>query len=198
MATPRARRARSNALDNLTRRSRFLKASQTLEETKKNIGLLRQPAAGEELSMNRRYFMTVLSSGLVAPQVLNADHHVISANPLEVEFDLASLQGQYTSVEDFYVRNHFSAPAGVEAATLRIEGEVENPRQFATADLAKLPERKFGALLECAGNRVGAAGLVSNGAWAGWALKDILMMARPTAKAAHLHLFGRDGYKRSV
>ena len=148
--------------------------------------------------MNRRYFMTVLSSGLVAPQVLNADHHVISADPLEVEFDLASLQGQYTSVEDFYVRNHFSAPAGVEAATLSIEGEVENPRRFATADLAKLPERKFGALLECAGNRVGAAGLVSNGAWTGWALKDILMTARPTAKAAHLHLFGRDGYERSV
>jgi len=148
--------------------------------------------------MNRRYFMTVLSSGLVAPQVLNADHHVISADPLEVEFDLASLRGQYTPVEDFYVRNHFAVPARVDAATLKIEGEVENPRRFATADLAVLRERKFGALLECAGNRVGAAGLISNGAWTGWALKDILMMARPTAKAAHLHLFGRDGYKRSV
>jgi DMSO/TMAO reductase YedYZ molybdopterin-dependent catalytic subunit len=40
--------------------------------------------------------------------------------------------------------------------------------------------------------------LVSNGAWSGWALKDILMMARPTGAAAHLHLIGRDGYKRSV
>ena len=46
--------------------------------------------------MNRRCFMTVLSSGPVAPQVLNADHYVISADPLEVEFDLSSLQGQYT------------------------------------------------------------------------------------------------------
>jgi DMSO/TMAO reductase YedYZ molybdopterin-dependent catalytic subunit len=115
-----------------------------------------------------------------------------------VEFDLSSLQGQYTPVEDFYVRNHFAAPSGVEAATLRIEGEVENSRRLAAADLAVLRERKFGALLECAGNQVGAAGLVSNGAWAGWPLKDILIMARPTAKAAHLHLFGRDGYRRSV
>jgi DMSO/TMAO reductase YedYZ molybdopterin-dependent catalytic subunit len=148
--------------------------------------------------MDRRYFMTLLSSGLLVPTMLKAEHHVISMDPLEIEFDLASIQGRYTSVEDFYVRDHFAAPAGVEHATLEIEGEVETHRQLAPADLAILPERKFGAVLECAGNRVGSTGLVSNGAWAGWPLKDILMMARPTGAAAHLHLFGRDGYKRSV
>ena len=42
-----------------------------------------------------------------------------------MEFDLWSLQGQYTPVEDFYVRNHFAAPTRLEAATLKIEGEVE-------------------------------------------------------------------------
>jgi len=41
-------------------------------------------------------------------------------------------------------------------------------------------------------------GLVSNGEFAGWPLKGVLDLARPTAKAEHLHLFGRDGYKRSV
>jgi len=148
--------------------------------------------------MDRRFFMTLLSSGLLFPQMLKAEHHVISMYPLEVEFDLASFQGRYTSGEDFYVRNHFAAPAGVESATLRIEGEVETPRELAPADLATLPERKFGAVLECAGNRVGATGLVSNGAWAGTSLKDILMLARPTGAAVHLHLFGRDGFKRSV
>jgi len=45
---------------------------------------------------------------------------------------------------------------------------------------------------------VGATGLVSNGAWTGWAFKDILTLARPNAAAGHLHLHGRDGYKRSV
>jgi DMSO/TMAO reductase YedYZ molybdopterin-dependent catalytic subunit len=148
--------------------------------------------------MNRRYFMTLLSSGWLVPPMLKAEHRVISMDPLEMEFDLGSLQGEYTSVEDFYVRDHFAAPASVEAATLKIEGEVENPRRLATPNLQMLPERKSGALLECAGNPVGSAGLVSNGAWGGWPLKDILMMARPTASAAHLHLFGRDGYKRSV
>jgi DMSO/TMAO reductase YedYZ molybdopterin-dependent catalytic subunit len=148
--------------------------------------------------MDRRYFMTLLSSGLLVSQALRAEHHVIAMDPLEVEFDLTSLQGQYTPVEDFYVRDHFAAPARVESSTLRIEGEVEKPRDLAPTDLAGLSARKLGAVLECAGNRVGSTGLVSNGAWAGWQLKDILMMARPTAAASHLHLFGRDGYKRSV
>jgi DMSO/TMAO reductase YedYZ molybdopterin-dependent catalytic subunit len=148
--------------------------------------------------MDRRYFMTLLSSGLLVPEILRGEHHVISMDPLEMEFDLWSLQGRYTPVEDFYVRNHFAAPARLEAATLKIEGEVEAPCELAAADLAALHERKFGAVLECAGNRVGATGLVSSGAWAGWPLKDVMMLARPTRAAAHVHFFGRDGYKRSV
>jgi DMSO/TMAO reductase YedYZ molybdopterin-dependent catalytic subunit len=148
--------------------------------------------------MDRRYFMTLLGSGGLLPQLLKAEHHLISMNPLEVEFDLTSLQGLYTSVEDFYVRDHFVAPAAVEAPTLKIEGEIEKPRELAMSDIVTLPERKFDAVLECAGNPVGAMGLVSNGAWAGRPFKDILMPAKPTAAAAHLHLFGRDGYKRSV
>jgi DMSO/TMAO reductase YedYZ molybdopterin-dependent catalytic subunit len=45
---------------------------------------------------------------------------------------------------------------------------------------------------------VGATGLVSNGSWAGWKLKDVLAMAQPTPRAAHLQLLGVDGYRRSV
>lgn len=148
--------------------------------------------------MDRRSFMTLLGGGLLVPRTLKAEHHVISVDPLEVEFDLRSLQGRYTSAEDFYVRNHFATPEGSEAATLRIEGEVEKPRDFAPPDFAMLHDWKSGAVLECAGNRVGSTGLISNGAWSGWSLKDVLTMARPTAAAAHLHLFGRDRYKRSV
>lgn len=148
--------------------------------------------------MNRRYFMTLLSSGLLVPRILQADHHVISADPLEVEFDLASLQGQYTSVEDFYVRNHFAAPDSQEPATLKIEGEVENPRALGPGDLASLREREIGAVLECAGDGVGSRGLVSNGKWGGWPLKEVLDLVHPTARAEHLHLLGGDGYKRSV
>lgn len=148
--------------------------------------------------MNRRYFLTLVSSGLVVPEVLTADHHVISADPLEVEFDLNSLRGRYTPVDDFYVRDHHDLPVGTGQANLRIEGEVERPREFALADLASLPEGEVGAVLECAGNRVGSSGLVSNGSWTGWRLQDVLALVRPTPRAAHLHLLGRDGYERSV
>jgi len=148
--------------------------------------------------MDRRYFMTLLTGGMLAPTTLRGEHQVISMEPLEVEFDLWSLQGPYTSVEDFYVRNHFAAPARAETSTLKIEGEVETPRELSADDLGKLRERKTGAVLECAGNRVGATGLVSSGAWTGWRLEDVLALARPTRAAAHLHLIGRDGYQRSV
>jgi len=148
--------------------------------------------------MDRRYFMALLSSGLLLPRALEAEHHVISVDPLEVEFDLSSLQGRYTSVEDFYIRNHFAAPSTVESATLRIEGAAKKPCELTPADLAPLREREFGAVLECAGNRVGSTGLISNGAFSGWPLKGVLDLTGPTAKAEHIHIFGRDGYKRSV
>jgi DMSO/TMAO reductase YedYZ molybdopterin-dependent catalytic subunit len=148
--------------------------------------------------MNRRYFMTLLSSGMLVPHLALGDHHVISADPLEVEFDLTSLQGQFTSIEDFYIRNHFAAPGIAEPATLKVEGEVDKPLTLTAMDLDKLPEKKMAAVLECAGNRVGSAGLISNGAWSGWAMKDVLAMARPTGSGVHVHLIGRDGYQRSV
>ena len=81
---------------------------------------------------------------------------------------------------------------------LQVEGEVEQPRRLAPADLAPLLERELGAVLECAGNGVGPRGLVSNGSWAGWPLPAVLSLARPTRATAHLHLCGGDGYARSV
>jgi DMSO/TMAO reductase YedYZ molybdopterin-dependent catalytic subunit len=148
--------------------------------------------------MDRRNFLTLVSGGLLVPKMLTAEHHVISADPLVVDFDLNSLRGQYTPVEDFYVRNHHVVPADTGQTTLRIEGEVERARELSPADLASLPEREVGAVLECAGNRVGSSGLISNGSWTGWRLQDVLALVRPTPRAAHLHLLGRDGYERSV
>ena len=151
--------------------------------------------------MNRRYFLKLVSSGLLVPKVALADHHVISADPLVVETDFSSLPGRYTPVEDFYVRDHFDVPAdsGQSAVQpLRIEGEVEHARELSLLDFATLPAREIGAVLECAGNRVGSTGLISNGSWMGWRLKDVLARIQPTSGAAHVHFFGRDGYRRSV
>ncbi|MGH9447578.1 MAG: molybdopterin-dependent oxidoreductase, partial [Terriglobia bacterium] len=109
-----------------------------------------------------------------------------------------SLQGRYTRIEDFYVRNHYDAPAVITPAPLRIEGEVEHPRSVSPDRLAALPQRKIGTVLECAGDPTQAVSLVSDGVWEGWALRDILASARPLPSGKYLHLSGRDGFSRSV
>ncbi len=129
---------------------------------------------------------------------LMAEHHVVSADPLMVDFDLQSLEGRYTSVEDFYVRNHRAVPENLRTGFLQIEGEVATPKRLSNDELAPLHRRELGAVLECAGNLVGTVGKVSNGVWEGWSLGDVLALARPAPTGSYLHLFGRDRYARSV
>jgi sulfite oxidase len=149
--------------------------------------------------MRRREF--VVSAGavlLASARKLRADHHVISASPLIVEFDLATLEGRYTRVEDFYVRNHYDVPATGGPTALRIEGEVEKPQSVSPDRLASLPQRKIGTVLECAGDPEQAVSLVSDGVWEGWVLRDVLALAHPLPAGIYLHLSGRDGFSRSV
>ncbi len=149
--------------------------------------------------MRRRDFMTLVGgSFLISSTRLGAEHHVVSADPLVVDFDLNSLQDRCTPVEDFYVRNHHDVPSGTGTPRLRLDGEVEKPLELTRDDIAHLPQRELGAVLECAGNGMGVAGLVSNGLWSGCSLWDVLFLARPTPAGTYLHLLGRDGYQRSV
>ena len=144
--------------------------------------------------------MTLAGGGLVLPWPLRirADSVLVSTNPLIAEFNLQSLQGRYTPTEDFYIRNHFPLPQAMATRSLRIEGEVERPLSLAAQDLERLKTKELGAVLECSGNGTGPDALVSNGFWEGWTLGDLLDLARPTPKAAYLHLFGQDGFSRSV
>jgi DMSO/TMAO reductase YedYZ molybdopterin-dependent catalytic subunit len=135
---------------------------------------------------------------LLPVKALRGDHHVISVNPLEVVFDLDSLEGRYTKVEDFYVRNHRDTPSPLGEAGLVLEGEVAKPQRLHPADLTHLRKLQLGAVLECAGNPVASSGLVSNGMWGGWPLREVLEFAQPSGSAQFLQLFGRDGYGRSV
>jgi DMSO/TMAO reductase YedYZ molybdopterin-dependent catalytic subunit len=149
--------------------------------------------------MRRRDFLTLVAgSVLLSPWDLRAEHHVISADPWIVAFDLESLRGRDTSNEDFYVRNHFDVPRISASAILRVEGEVEKAQQLSLANLSELRRQQTATVLECAGDAVASVLLASDGVWDGWLLRDILDLARPTPKAAFLHLFGRDGYARSV
>lgn len=149
--------------------------------------------------MRRRDFILSTAGALLAGAgKLRADHHVLSADPLVVASDLTSLRGRYTAVEDFYVRNHFAAPQAPAAAVLSVEGEVEQPQQLHVKDLESLPQTQVGAVLECAGDPVTTASLVSDGVWRGWSLGDIVTKASPKSAGTYLHLFGRDGFSRSV
>ena len=148
--------------------------------------------------MNRRVFLKASAlSTLTSARVALGEHHVVSAAPLIVEFDLSTLARAYTPIDDFYVRNHGAIPRD-PTGTLRIEGEVANPQTVRYEDLASSPKQELAAVLECAGNPVRPSALVSNGLWKGWPLENILMRARPHPSATHLHLLGRDQYVRSV
>lgn len=147
----------------------------------------------------RRRDFIAMSGGILLWPARNilADHHVVSADPLVLESDLRSLPDGYTPLEDFYVRDHYAVPTK-NAAVVRIEGEVDAPRDISEQDLNSFPQREIGAVLECAGNGTKSTGLVSDGLWRGWPLKSALSLARPKATASYLHLFGRDGFSRSV
>lgn len=149
--------------------------------------------------MRRREFLiaSAASVGLSA-RGLFADHHFASAFPLVVEFDLASLQGQYTPSADFYIRNHFAAPNALAAPELIVKGEVERPLRLRAAELSRLPEQQIGAVLECAGDPLKSVSLVSDGVWRGHLLRDILSLAKPKPSARYAHLTGLDGFARSV
>jgi len=153
--------------------------------------------------MLRRRFLElagVSGTALLLPTRLRllGDSILVSSDPLIAEFNLQSQVGRYTPTEDFYIRNHFPIPQGPSSGTLSIEGEVDQPLKVSSGELSRLKTRELGAVLECSGNGTGPQALASNGFWEGWALEDVLALARPAPKAVHLHLVGRDGFARSV
>lgn len=149
--------------------------------------------------MLRRDFLFWTAGGLsVLSGRALADHHLLSVNPMIVDFDLTSLVGRYTPTNDFYVRNHFQTPPPPGTAFLQIEGAAENPRRLGVAELRGLTQSKIGAVLECAGEPVTRAALASDGLWTGWRLADVLSIARPRTAVLSVHLAGRDGFSRTV
>jgi len=148
--------------------------------------------------MRRREFVALLSSGLwLLATRLWAEHHTLSADPLMVECDLASLTGRYTPNEDFFIRNHADPPPAGQPQMIQVAGLAERTLSLAQDDLRQFRLRSLGAVLECAGNAMDS-GAVSNGRWEGFSLAEIISLARPQPGAAFVNFYGRDGYGRSV
>lgn len=142
--------------------------------------------------------MALLGGVVAASRRVYADSAVASQNPLVRQYNLESLQGEYSPADEFYVRNHNAVPKDLGSLALRIEGEVAKPQALAAADLARLPVRSLAAVMECAGNGTGPYQLAGNALWEGWPLEEVLKLAGTRPEAAFLHLQGRDGFVRSV
>ncbi len=126
-----------------------------------------------------------------------------------LEARLENMQGVITPVQSFFVRNN-SASLDVDAAAWRlsVEGDaVANPLELSYDDILHLPSHTLISYLECAGNHramfdlvKGQAatgtpwktGAVSNGAWTGAALRDVLVQAGITEEAVSVLLIGLD------
>lgn len=124
--------------------------------------------------------------------------------PLNLEAPCSVFDSFLTPHDLFYVRNHFDVPEIQPAAwRLRIEGAVEQARQFSYAELLEMPSRTVAATLECAGNsrtlipwktkgvqwELGAVGTAD---WTGVPLQTILVEAGLQADAAEIILEGAD------
>src|SRR5579864_9547231 len=100
-----------------------------------------------------------------------------ASEPRNVSFPLRNIQGDITTPDLFFVRDHFSEPElSLETWTLRIEGCVSRPYGLTFSDLIELPTKKVEAVLECAGNAANGSA-VSNGAWEGVPISSLLAAA---------------------
>jgi DMSO/TMAO reductase YedYZ molybdopterin-dependent catalytic subunit len=77
--------------------------------------------------------------------------------------------------------------------TIRIHGEVKNPRQLALKELMLAVESRGTVLMECAGNaRELRYGLLSVADWSGIPIQKVIDSSGPTAKAKRILINGYD------
>lgn len=125
-------------------------------------------------------------------------------SPLNLEFQFSSLADWQIPVDQFYVRSHFPAPGlHEEDWRLSVEGAVERPLALSLEALKALPQARFPAVMECAGNgrvfyepaREGLQwqnGGVGNAEWSGVLLRDVLAAAGVKPEAVEVILVGAD------
>jgi len=78
------------------------------------------------------------------------DVNIRTLRPLNAETQLHRQQGLLTSVECFYVRNHFSIPESWPG--LVVDGAVERRLELGINDIRRMPRQTLTVTLECAGN----------------------------------------------
>jgi DMSO/TMAO reductase YedYZ molybdopterin-dependent catalytic subunit len=138
----------------------------------------------------------------------NAGLLVHTTHPLNAETPIQALtdgpDGEATSTEHFYVRNHFSIPELNPADwMLRVTGCVQHRLTLDLDDLYKMQSHTQVVTLECAGNNRVAfdpqvpgqqwrLGAVSTAEWTGVPLVDVLDRAKLTSRARDVLFRGAD------
>jgi sulfite oxidase len=129
---------------------------------------------------------------------------VRSLKYLDLEMPVHLIDSFLTPVELFYVRNHLAQPSvNLEAWSLAVTGEVEQPLELTLADMGKFEQASVTNTLECAGNgralhRPRVAGIqwtrgaVGNARFGGARLADILRRARVKPTGKHVVFDGLD------
>src|SRR2546428_1133013 len=127
---------------------------------------------------------------------------VRSTRPVNLETPLRELTAYHTPADVFFVRNNYdTAPIDPAQWSVKIEGEVDNPRVLRLDDLRKLGAISQDVTLECAGN--GRAfhaprasgiqweyGAVGNQTWRGVRLADVPATARRAAPGRRVAFAG--------
>lgn len=103
-----------------------------------------------------------------------------------------------------FVRNHFDVPE-IDPTTWSVElgGSVARPRRLSLDELRALPARTESVTLECAGHRRSefepsasgvqwGLGALAEARWTGVALEDLLLGAKPSARACEVVFEGAD------
>ena len=124
--------------------------------------------------------------------------------PQNLESPCSIFDSYLTPEHLFYVRNHFPMPR-IELDTwrLRVEGCVEQVRDFTYAEILAMPARTVVATLECAGNSRAflpepskgvqwKLGAVGNAEWTGVPLSELLARAGLEDRATDIVLEGAD------
>jgi sulfite dehydrogenase (cytochrome) subunit A len=122
---------------------------------------------------------------------------VINHRPPCLETPWSAFSKDLTPNEAFFVRWHLQVlPTTVDVRTwrLKVHGEVEKPQELSLTDLKAMKATRIAAVCQCSGNSrsffephvPGAQwrnGGMGNARWTGVALRDVLALARPRAKA---------------
>lgn len=124
--------------------------------------------------------------------------------PENLEGPAEVFDASITSVEAFFIRNHFEVPSlNAQEWELGVEGAVDQPRGFRLEDLEKLPLREVRATMECAGNSRAHLGdrakgvqwrdrAIGTALWGGVALRDVLQSVGLRADVQELVFVGAD------